>query len=401
MTKKFVLFTVILGLVTWGCNSKASKEKDDSQANSEILKQEKMMAGNSSELKSLSREEFANMLHGQWHLDEYLNLVDETKSVWKASQETGDVLVAMFSKEQLMGEKPMMEGASAHESGFVAFMEWDDSAHTLTTTEGEHNYFADKPFSLKLLSDSMFAIELAGGELRKFRRAVFPDDINDMLFSGRYSMSDGRNITFTSNGKINDHPDFAGFEYNVVTDFFEIPMDAIRVISPGGEIQFFYYVFDENGFDLYEIVGDMGEGFSKGDLANNFVRTENTGGNKSDSAAGISGVTTSYFDLPAESEDDLKQILKTDDLTSLNEQSIDVMGNYLKRTVLAGHSQFGPFIGSNYFWYVYNALPDFVAEEERHKGYYQGENDQPMQEKLLAYSIFRIERSPENIQNRF
>lgn len=401
MTKKFVFLAIILGLATWGCSGKASKGKDGSEANSEISKQEKQPAASSSEFESLSRNEFANKLHGHWYLDEYLNLVEETKSVWKASQETGEVLVAGFSKEQLMSEKPMVEGASAHEGGFVAFLDWDDSAHTFTTIEGEHNYFADKSFSLKLLSDTMIAIELADGEDRKFRKIAFPEDVNDMLFTGRYSMSDGRTISFTSEGELKGHPDFVKFEYNVVSDFFEIPMDAIRVISPGGESQFFHYVFEENGFTLYEIVGNMGEGFTQGDQANYFERTGNSSSEQSDFVREISGVSTNYFDLPAESEDDLRQILKTDDLTSLNEPGIDVMGDYLKRTVLAGNSQFGPFIGSNYFWYVYNALPDFVAEGERHKGYYRGQNDQPMQQKLLAYSIYRIDRRPENIEKIF
>lgn len=111
--------------------------------------------------------------------------------------------------------------------------------------------------------------------------------------------------------------------------------------------------------------------------------------------------TTNYHDLPANQQIILKSLLDTKDLRSLNKNSLHLMERYLSRYVLNNRSQFGADITSNYFWYVYNALPEFVDKSERHHGYYENENDQDRADRLLAYAIYRIDRSPENLTRLF
>lgn len=350
--------------------------------------------------KRLSKNEFAEVLNGRWLLDDYLTVVEDSKSVWEAHKVSPDVISVGFMKDNLLSEKSLMFGSSHHEGGYVATLVWDDSAGAYRAKDGELGYIAEKPFVLQLMSSDWIAFKFDDGSLRKFRRVNMPSTINDILFTGRYKLADGTPITFTSEGNIEDHPRFAGFKYEVLTDFFEIAMDQIEVKSPGGEYQKFSFAFDEGDFELYEIVGSMEEGFSRGDLVNRFIALGPSSKEEDDSNGLETEVATCYHDLPKALESELKQVLRTGDLSSLDEQSLEVMSNYLQGNVL-GNSQFGPFVSSNYFWYVYNALPGFVDAKERHQGYYKDQNNQSMQEKLLAYAIYRIDRSPENIQFLF
>lgn len=55
-----------------------------------------------------------------------------------------------------------------------------------------------------------------------------------------------------------------------------------------------------------------------------------------------------------------------------------------------------------YFFYIYNNLPSFVDRKERHNGYFADASmSQGEDKKLLAYSIYRIDRSPQNIRRTF
>ncbi len=112
-------------------------------------------------------------------------------------------------------------------------------------------------------------------------------------------------------------------------------------------------------------------------------------------------VTTSYIDLPANQEIVLKSLLDTSDLKSLTEKNLQLMGRYLAKHVTHNKSQFGTNVTSNYFWFIYNALPEFVDKSERHQGYYENQNSQNQADRLLAYAIYRIDRNPENLKRLF
>ena len=112
-------------------------------------------------------------------------------------------------------------------------------------------------------------------------------------------------------------------------------------------------------------------------------------------------VKTAYKDLPESEKTSLQSMLKTTRLESLEKKSIDIMAKYLGSKLLGNSSPFGTDITSNYFLYIYNALPEFVASGERHQGYYMEEAKGRAQDRLMAYAIYRIDRSPENIEKLF
>ncbi len=115
----------------------------------------------------------------------------------------------------------------------------------------------------------------------------------------------------------------------------------------------------------------------------------------------IPDIKTNYFDLPTEYQNDFDNALKAKK-TKLTDKSFEIIQNYVQDKLLTTSNPVsnGRII-SNYFWYVYNALPEFVDKNERHQGYYKGQNEQSFEQRLIAYSIYRIDRSPENIQNIF
>ena len=110
---------------------------------------------------------------------------------------------------------------------------------------------------------------------------------------------------------------------------------------------------------------------------------------------------TNFFDLPTEQVETLKKLLKTDKNNELTENSVKILQAYLEKTLLSSNNPNSQTISSNYFWFIYNALPDFVDENERHNGYYKGESKQSFEDKLLSYTIYRIDRSPENLNKMF
>jgi len=112
-------------------------------------------------------------------------------------------------------------------------------------------------------------------------------------------------------------------------------------------------------------------------------------------------IKTNFFDLPDEASEKLKEIYNTKDLQILNEKNLYPMQKYIEKELLGIKNPNTINISGNYFWFIYNALPSFVTEKERHQGYYSGEGDFSEKEKLIAYSIYRIDRSSKNILRVF
>ncbi|MBN2891706.1 MAG: hypothetical protein JXL97_07555 [Bacteroidales bacterium] len=114
----------------------------------------------------------------------------------------------------------------------------------------------------------------------------------------------------------------------------------------------------------------------------------------------IREIKTNYFDLP-ETEVSLFNSILNIENGELTNKSLDVLEKYIYKYIFAEENPVNNGIKSNYFWYVYNALPDFIDAKERHNGYYSGQNEQSFEEKLIAYSIYRVDRSPENLEKIF
>lgn len=112
-------------------------------------------------------------------------------------------------------------------------------------------------------------------------------------------------------------------------------------------------------------------------------------------------VSTNYYDLPESKANQLQDILNANSLQKLENKNLKPMQNYFMEKVLQGKTQFGSKIKINYFWYVYNALPDFVSSKERHTGYHSHQEPESEKDALLAYSIYRLDRSPENLKRLF
>jgi len=111
-------------------------------------------------------------------------------------------------------------------------------------------------------------------------------------------------------------------------------------------------------------------------------------------------IETDYSELPETKKKEFEEVLMLKD-ESITEESLDVMGDYAIKYILASSNPVGKGIVSNYFWYVYNALPEFVDQNIRHQGYYSGDNEQTEEERLIAYAIYKIDRSPENLNKLF
>lgn len=119
------------------------------------------------------------------------------------------------------------------------------------------------------------------------------------------------------------------------------------------------------------------------------------------------GLKTNYHDLPESEGQKLKTMLGTAHLTTLDSEAFQELWAYLNKTVIQNNSEcplggpYGTDPATAYFWFIYNSLPGFVDEQERHRGYYRGQSKQSPLNKLMAYAIYRIDRSPKNLESIF
>ncbi|MGM0375454.1 MAG: hypothetical protein ACQEQ0_01615 [Bacteroidota bacterium] len=409
--KVHVLFLLSIALLT-SCSRQGKKSDSPNQGDAmDENSEEKISQAPSAsfDMEEAGREEMANLLDGIWYVDDYLSTVEETRSVWEATQNSDvyqNVISCSFSKENLMSSSPIANGGSIHQQGFVSKLMWDEEAKSFKKYPDGYNNIAEEPFAIYILNDSLMEFRFDDGreprKYRKMKEGGLSRWLNNLLFTGTYELKDGRLVKFHSDGKLESDSGLFQARYHVVYDFFGLSMDAIRVTprsAPASSGHLFHYKMLEDGFEFYEIVGDMEKGYELGNFANTLKHTEKELQFSPESNLEAS---TNYFDLPPDAAKQLKELLGTDDLKVLDQSDLEVMEEYLTSNLLS-RSRFGPRISSNYFWYVYNALPDFVSGDERHSGYYAhaDEKDLNARERLLAYAIYRIDRSPENIQRLF
>lgn len=393
----FVMFTMLVA-----CGGPSEKNKNQKESTSLEMQSDDDEDFTSDSPQVLDKETVSEMLDGRWYDSQYVNTIQKTYSVLQASKEAETVISCGFDKEALMGDSPYVGGASSHEGGYMARLTWDEEGDYFKSGSESQNNLTSEPFKIVFKSDQEISFKSMDDKtIQSFRKFEMPEAINQILLAGTYKMEDGTNITFTPKGEIKENPKYTGYSYEIAEDFFEIHMDMVNVENPDGKIQRFHFEVVEDGFILYEINGNMGDGFRKGSFVNKFTSLDGRKNLIPDIRENNISAKTNYFDLPEDEEDKLKQILDDNELEVIGRSSIDVMKDYLRKTVLGGKSPFGPRLESAYFWYVYNALPDFVREKERHQGYHAGQNEQPLKEKLLAYSIYRLDRSPENVRKLF
>lgn len=113
-------------------------------------------------------------------------------------------------------------------------------------------------------------------------------------------------------------------------------------------------------------------------------------------------IDTNYYDLPPENAATLKEMLHLNAQNQITDEGFAPLRDYVERYFVKGNVPFDfQDITNTYFWYIYNALPGFVSAEERHSGYYKDQCELGFKDRLIAYSIYRIDRSPDNLQRLF
>lgn len=119
-------------------------------------------------------------------------------------------------------------------------------------------------------------------------------------------------------------------------------------------------------------------------------------------------IKTNYFDISGSFKKQALELLYVTSLDSLsiNKGETSELERYLREALIDKYDFDGTAFGENagsliteYFEGIYVSLPDFIVAPERHDGYYSQRNEiKSSKEKLLAYLVYRIDRSPENIR---
>lgn len=110
--KVHVLFLLSIALLT-SCSRQGKKSDSPNQGDAmDENSEEKISQAPSAsfDMEEAGREEMANLLDGIWYVDDYLSTVEETRSVWEATQNSDvyqNVISCSFSKENLMSSSPI------------------------------------------------------------------------------------------------------------------------------------------------------------------------------------------------------------------------------------------------------------------------------------------------------
>ncbi len=118
-------------------------------------------------------------------------------------------------------------------------------------------------------------------------------------------------------------------------------------------------------------------------------------------------ILNNYIDIPGGEFRSLESVIGLISTKGLDSTNLDHLKAYVLEEVLQGTMEStcvgfdDHYIKQRYFHHVYNNLPDFMDKKERHMHYYHGCNKSSQYHKLMAYAIYRIDRSAENLDNLY
>lgn len=112
-------------------------------------------------------------------------------------------------------------------------------------------------------------------------------------------------------------------------------------------------------------------------------------------------LSTNYFDLPYSKKGNIARLFDGGRIDKITEKNSALIKEFIQNKILGLKNPLNRNIHTSYFWNVYLALPEFVHKDERHSGYYLSEKSFSSRDRLLAYTIYRIDRSPENLKKNY
>lgn len=111
---------------------------------------------------------------------------------------------------------------------------------------------------------------------------------------------------------------------------------------------------------------------------------------------------TNYYDLTSVSQQEkLSILLNSKDLKIIQKNNIKEIKQFIQSYLIGLKNPLNRNIHTSYFWNIYLALPDFVHTNEKHHGYYISKNSFSEKHRLLAYAVYRIDRSSENLMKNY
>ncbi|MCS6934143.1 MAG: hypothetical protein NZM35_03200 [Chitinophagales bacterium] len=213
------------------------------------------------------RHAVADSLNGTWMPEEYLLTVEQTKSIWKARDVNFSFFTFWLDKENLMSDSAILSGATEHEGGYLAYLQYDSTTgrfiNNLNTGTGEP--YIDEPFELRLIDSNRLEIFFTNSNTREVYRRVKDAQyaLSSALIAGAYEdLSDHTVVVFHPDGKVEsgwkeDH-------YALIFDFMEgIDFDAIELYNENESSSEFlnnlyHFAFSGDTLRLYSASDPLG-----------------------------------------------------------------------------------------------------------------------------------------------
>lgn len=208
-----------------------------------------------------SVDELAENLHGLWIADNFLNKIEQTRSVYAAAPYNTHILGFYLNQENLLSDHPYLDGFTEHEGGFSTPIIFDQSLGNFVndmTNLPEYSSFPD-PFHLSLDNDQKLTMYFTKTKKKDLYRKMDEElDVwlRKMLFEGNYRYEDST-IRFEGSGRVSNFKDYQYYE--VVYDFGEgINYDVMLFFtSPDGgnwdDATVYQYKFVEDRLQLQQV----------------------------------------------------------------------------------------------------------------------------------------------------
>lgn len=210
---------------------------------------------------TISLEEAAEGLHGLWIADNFLNKIEQNRSIYAARKYNTHILGFYLDRESLLSGHPYLEGFTEHEGGFNTPIKFDESVGGFINDMDnlpEYSSFPN-PFRLSFEEDQKLTMYFTKSKKKDLYRKINEEldvYLRKMLFEGDYRYENSA-IRFEGNGKVINFKDYQYYE--VVYDFGEgINYDVVLFFSsPDGgnwdDATVYQYEFVEDRLKLRQV----------------------------------------------------------------------------------------------------------------------------------------------------
>lgn len=211
----------------------------------------------------MDRDQVSKLLAGHWTSNDFLQSVDESKSVFAAREYSSKLFGMVLEEDNLLSDAPYLDGFTEQEGGYGSPIKFNPIRGVFENDmeKLEEYTYLKEPFQIHLEDDNLLRIEYVNDATKESYRKVtdVQTELRKILFEGLYRHAISRErVEFKRNGQLDGIPSVQNFEviYNFETTGYEF--DAVSLLSDKDfPPEPYHFRFDNDTLHLFAITGEF------------------------------------------------------------------------------------------------------------------------------------------------